>query len=99
MRRRPIAVPALDMTTISAGGGSVAWVDGAGFLDVGPHSAGAEPGPACYGRGGTEPTVTDADVVCGFLNPDYFLGGTQKLDVAAAQAPLKSPIADPLGFC
>jgi len=96
--RRQIDVPALDMTTISAGGGSVAWVDGAGFLDVGPHSAGAEPGPACYGRGGTEPTVTDADVVCGFLNPDYFLGGTQKLDVAAAQAALKSHIADPLGL-
>ncbi|MFL6934035.1 MAG: hydantoinase/oxoprolinase family protein [Xanthobacteraceae bacterium] len=94
--RRQIDVPALDMTTISAGGGSVAWVDGSGFLNVGPHSAGAEPGPVCYGRGGTEPAVTDADVVCGFLNPDYFLGGAQKLDVAAAQAALKSRIADPL---
>jgi N-methylhydantoinase A len=94
--RRQIDVPALDMTTISAGGGSVAWVDGSDFLNVGPHSAGAEPGPACYGRGGAEPTVTDADVVCGFLNPDYFLGGAQKLDVAAAHAALKSRIADPL---
>jgi N-methylhydantoinase A len=94
--RRQIDVPALDMTTISAGGGSVAWVDQSGFLNVGPRSAGAEPGPACYGRGGTEPAVTDADLVCGFLNSDYFLGGAQRLDVAAAQAALNSHIADPL---
>ena len=73
--RRQIDVPALDMTTISAGGGSIAWIDGGGFLNVGPQSAGADPGPACYGRGGTRPTVTDADLVCGYLNPDYFLGG------------------------
>src|SRR5262249_52612453 len=69
--RRQIDVPALDMTTISAGGGSIAWIDGGGFLNVGPQSAGADPGPACYGRGGTRPTVTDADLVCGYLNPDY----------------------------
>jgi N-methylhydantoinase A len=94
--RRPIEVPALDMTTISAGGGSIAWIDGGGFLNVGPHSAGADPGPACYGRGGTWPTVTDADLVCGHLNPDYFLGGAQKLDPAAARAALKAHIADPL---
>ena len=75
--RRQVDVPALDMTTISAGGGSIAWIDGGGFLTVGPQSAGADPGPACYGRGGTRPTVTDADLVCGFLNPDYFLGGAQ----------------------
>ena len=81
--RRQIDVPALDMTTISAGGGSIAWIDGGGFLNVGPQSAGADPGPACYGRGGDGPTVTDADLVCGYLNPDYFLGGTQRLDVAA----------------
>ena len=92
--RRQIDVPALDMTTISAGGGSVAWVDGAGFLMVGPQSAGADPGPACYGRGGQQPTVTDADVVCGYLNPDYFLGGAQKLDVAASHAAIKARIAD-----
>ena len=67
--RRQIDVPALDMTSISAGGGSIAWIDGGGFLNVGPQSAGADPGPACYGRGGTRPTVTDADVVCGYLNP------------------------------
>src|SRR5882762_10238245 len=62
--RRAIDVPALDMTSISAGGGSIAWIDGGGFLNVGPQSAGADPGPACYGRGGTQPTVTDADLVC-----------------------------------
>jgi N-methylhydantoinase A len=94
--RRQIDVPALDMTSISAGGGSIAWIDGGGFLNVGPQSAGADPGPACYGRGGTQPTVTDADVVCGYLNPDYFLGGAQKLDAAASRAALKTRIADPL---
>jgi N-methylhydantoinase A len=94
--RRQIDVPALDMTTISAGGGSVAWIDGSGFLNVGPQSAGADPGPACYGRGGTRPTVTDADLVCGYLNPGYFLGGAQTLDVAAAHAALETHIAAPL---
>jgi N-methylhydantoinase A len=94
--RRQIDVPALDMTSISAGGGSIAWLDGGGFLTIGPHSAGADPGPACYGRGGTRPTVTDADVVCGYLNPDYFLGGAQALDAAAAAEALRTHIADPL---
>src|SRR5712691_10495476 len=94
--RRQIDVPALDMTTISAGGGSIAWVDGRGFLNVGPASAGADPGPACYGRGGTEPTVTDADVACGFLDPDYFLGGAQTLDAAASHRALAAHVADPL---
>ena len=94
--RRQIDVPALDMTTISAGGGSIAWIDGGGFLNVGPQSAGADPGPACYGRGGTRPTVTDADLVCGFLNPNYFLGGAQALDVAAARAALAAQVGEPL---
>jgi N-methylhydantoinase A len=94
--RRQVDVPALDMTTISAGGGSIAWIDGGGFLNVGPHSAGADPGPACYGRGGTRPTVTDADLLCGYLNPNYFLGGAQTLDIAASRAALKTHIADPL---
>jgi N-methylhydantoinase A len=93
--RRQVDVPALDLTTISAGGGSIAAVEG-GFLTVGPTSAGADPGPACYGRGGTQPTVTDADLVCGFLNPDYFLGGAQKLDAAAAHAALQRYVAAPL---
>jgi N-methylhydantoinase A len=94
--RRQIDVPALDMTSISAGGGSIAWIDGGGFLNVGPQSAGADPGPACYGRGGTRPTVTDADLVCGFLNPEYFLGGAQALDIKAARAALVTHIAGPL---
>src|SRR5438876_897986 len=94
--RRQVDVPALDMTSISAGGGSIAWIDGAGFLNVGPQSAGADPGPACYGRGGLRPTVTDADLVCGYLNPDYFLGGAQKLSVAASRAALKAHVGDPL---
>jgi N-methylhydantoinase A len=94
--RRQVDVPALDMTTISAGGGSIAWIEGGGFLNVGPQSAGADPGPACYGRGGVQPTVTDADLVCGYLNPDYFLGGTQRLDVAASRAALEAHVASPL---
>ncbi|HEX9465075.1 MAG TPA: hydantoinase/oxoprolinase family protein, partial [Alphaproteobacteria bacterium] len=96
--RRPLGVPALDMTSISAGGGSIAWIDRGGFLCVGPRSAGAEPGPVCYRRGGESPTVTDADVVLGYLNPDYFLGGAQKLDKAAAAAAIEAKIARPLGL-
>ncbi|HEY6259620.1 MAG TPA: hydantoinase/oxoprolinase family protein [Xanthobacteraceae bacterium] len=94
--RRQIDVPALDMTSISAGGGSLAWIDGGGFLNVGPQSAGADPGPACYRRGGTRPTVTDADLVCGYLNPEYFLGGAQVLDIRAAREALTTHIAEPL---
>jgi N-methylhydantoinase A len=94
--RRQVDVPALDMTTISAGGGSIAGIDGGGFLTVGPQSAGADPGPACYGRGGTRPTVTDADLACGFLNPDYFLGGKQRLDAAASLTALQTLVAGPL---
>jgi len=94
--RRQLDVPALDLTTISAGGGSIVWIDRAGFLSVGPQSAGADPGPVCYGRGGEDPTVTDADLVCGFLDPDYFLGGTQKLDAGAARAALETRIAAPM---
>ena len=96
--RRQVDVPALDMTTISAGGGSIAWIDPGGFLNIGPRSAGADPGPACYNRGGGEPTVTDADLVCGCLNAEYFLGGAQKLDVAAARNALEAHVARPLGI-
>lgn len=71
----PIAIPTIDVQTLGAGGGSVAWVDQGGMLNVGPRSAGAVPGPACYGRGNTEPTVTDANLILGRLNPHYFLGG------------------------
>lgn len=76
----PISVPVTDVVEIGAGGGSIAWVDDAGALHVGPYSAGSEPGPACYGRGGREPTVTDAELVAGVLNPDYFLGGQLQVE-------------------
>ena len=82
--RERIALPSLDITTLGAGGGSIARVDGGGLLKVGPQSAGAEPGPACYGQGGREATVTDASVVLGFLDPDNFLGGASRLDRQAA---------------
>ncbi len=80
----PIQVPMIDIHTIGAGGGSIAWIDKGGMLRVGPQSAGAAPGPACYGRGGENATVTDANVVLGRINPDYFLGGKMKLDAEAA---------------
>jgi len=81
----PVRTPMVDVNTIGAGGGSIAWIDAAGGLRVGPRSAGAEPGPACYGRGGDEATVTDASVVLGYLNPARFAGGVMALDVAAAE--------------
>jgi N-methylhydantoinase A len=82
----PVAVPMVDMHTIGAGGGSIASLDSGGMLQVGPDSAGADPGPACYGRGGRQPTVTDANLVLGRLRPDAFLGGRMSLDVDAAKA-------------
>lgn len=82
----PIRVPVLDIHTVGAGGGSVAWIDAGGALRVGPRSAGATPGPACYGNGGEEATVTDADLVLGRLAADHFLGGERTLDVAAAES-------------
>ncbi len=84
----PVQVPTVEIIEIGAGGGSVVWSDSAGGLHVGPRSAGADPGPACYGRGGTEPTLTDANLVLGRLDPDYFLGGTRPLDTAAAEKAL-----------
>lgn len=96
--RRPMGVPALDLTTISAGGGSIAWIDRGGFLCVGPQSAGAAPGPACYGKGGEDPAVTDADIALGYLNPGYFLGGSQTLDKEASEKALEEKIAKPLGM-
>jgi N-methylhydantoinase A len=81
----PVRTPMVDVNTIGAGGGSIAWIDASGGLRVGPRSAGAEPGPACYGRGGDETTVTDASVVLGYLNPARFAGGTMVLDVDAAE--------------
>src|SRR5262249_24191369 len=78
----PIRIPLLDINTIGAGGGSIVWVDEGGMLRVGPRSAGADPGPACYGRGGTEPTLTDAHVVRGTVRPEAFLGGRMHIDAA-----------------
>jgi N-methylhydantoinase A len=89
----PILAPTIDIVEIGAGGGSIAWVDKAGALQVGPVSAGADPGPACYGWGGDQPTVTDASVVAGRINPEYFLGGEIPLDTKKAEDALK-PIAD-----
>ena len=82
----PISAPFVDVISIGAGGGSIAWVDKGGFLRVGPQSAGSEPGPACYDRGGSEPTVTDANLVLGRLNADYFLGGKMKLNTEKSHA-------------
>ncbi len=91
----PAAIPLIDIKSIGAGGGSIAWIDAGGFLRVGPESAGATPGPACYGNGGIKPTVTDANLVLGRLDPGYFLGGRMSLDIDAANAVLK-PLADQL---
>ncbi|MDQ0376008.1 hydantoinase/oxoprolinase family protein [Amycolatopsis thermophila] len=93
---RPVRAPMLDIHTVGAGGGSIAWIDAGGALKVGPGSAGADPGPACYGRG-TEPTVTDANVVLRVLNPEYLLDGRMKIDAAAARTAV-SAVADPLGM-
>ncbi len=93
-----ISSSTVDVHTIGAGGGAIAWVDLAGNLKVGPRSAGARPGPACYGEGGWEPTVTDADLVLGIVNPDNFLGGRKKLDVYAAREAIDKVVATPLGM-
>ena len=94
-----LGMGSVDIRSIGAGGGSIAWLDAGGLLRVGPQSAGARPGPACYGAGGQEPTVTDAAVVLGYLNPAHFLGGKMPLDAAAARAviaPLAAQIGKPL---
>ncbi len=88
----------VDVKNVGAGGGSIAWIDSGGLLRVGPQSAGAEPGPACYGHGGTDATVTDAAVVLGYIDPAYFLGGKLELDAAAAHSAIERAVAGPLGF-
>ncbi|MCB1379347.1 MAG: hydantoinase/oxoprolinase family protein [Alphaproteobacteria bacterium] len=90
--------PSVDVKSVGAGGGSIASVDSGGMLRVGPKSAGAVPGPVCYGRGGTEPTVTDAALVLGYLDPDNFLGGAMALDTAAARKAIEARVARPLGL-
>ena len=90
--------PSIDIKSVGAGGGSIAWVDAGGLLHVGPQSAGAVPGPVCYGAGGTEPTVTDACVTLGYLDPGYFLGGSMELDAASARKAVENHVATPLGL-
>ena len=91
-------IRAVDVTSIGAGGGSIVWIDPGGLLRVGPQSAGADPGPACYGHGGTDATITDAAVVLGWIDPDYFLGGRVPLDAEAAFAAVGRAVAEPLGL-
>jgi N-methylhydantoinase A len=93
----PIRVPVIDLVEVSAGGGSVAWIDRGGALRVGPESAGAEPGPACYGQGGEAPTVTDADVVLGYLDPEWLLGGALRVHAERAREAIEIRVARPLG--
>src|SRR5262249_46042357 len=90
-------IRSVNVKSIGAGGGSLVWIDPGGLLRVGPRSAGADPGPACYGRGGTQATVTDAAVALGYIDPEYFLGGRIPLDADAARAALE-PLAEPLGL-
>jgi N-methylhydantoinase A len=94
----PLRIPVIEMVEIGAGGGSIASVDSLARVNVGPESAGSEPGPACYGRGGNAPTVTDADVVLGRLDPDYFAGGSIKLDATRAVTAVDKAIGQPLGL-
>jgi N-methylhydantoinase A len=93
-----VGFPCIDMKSIGAGGGSIAWVDPGGLLHVGPQSAGASPGPACYGRGGSQPTVTDAALTLGFLDPDNFLGGVMKLRGELALGAIQNHVSKPLGI-
>ena len=97
MLRYRIGIPMIQVETLGAGGGSIGWIDSMGLLQVGPQSAGANPGPACYGQGGTQPTVTDANLVLGYLNPKGLLGGRLPLDLEKARKAIKS-VADPLGI-
>ncbi|CAH1687481.1 N-methylhydantoinase A [Hyphomicrobiales bacterium] len=94
----PVKVPIIELIEIGAGGGSIASIDKLGLIKVGPRSAGAHPGPACYGLGGASPTVTDSNVVLGYLNPDYFLGGSMQLDKTAAARALDQHVGTPLGI-
>ncbi len=96
--RYRIGVPMIQVETLGAGGGSIGWIDDMGLLQVGPHSAGADPGPACYGAGGTEPTTTDANLILGYLNPEALLGGRMTLDRDQAWEAVRARIAEPLGM-
>jgi N-methylhydantoinase A len=98
VNRYALALPSMEINTVGAGGGSIAWIDQGGLLRMGPASAGADPGPACYGRGGSEPTCTDANLVLGLLSASYFAGGRMPLDLAAARRAITERIARPLGL-
>jgi N-methylhydantoinase A len=93
-----VRAPTIDIDSIGAGGGSIAWIDSGGGVHIGPQSAGADPGPACYGRGGTRPTVTDCNLLLGYVDPDSFLGGEFKLDVKAAERAVQEHLAKPLNL-
>src|SRR6059058_141894 len=93
-----LKVPAIDLAEVGAGGGSILWIDSGGAVQVGPHSAGAVPGLVCYRQGGTEPTVTDANIVLGYINPDHLVGGALQLDAEASRAAIAEKIARPLGM-
>jgi N-methylhydantoinase A/oxoprolinase/acetone carboxylase beta subunit len=94
----PVRVPTIELIEIGAGGGSIARIDELGLLKIGPESASADPGPACYGLGGKKPTVTDADAVLGYLNPDFFLGGRMSLNLAAAEEAIRKEVAEPMNL-
>ena len=98
INRNLISLPMVSIHTIGSGGGSIAWIDSGGLLQVGPQSAGASPGPACYGRGGKLPTCSDANLLLGYLNPGFFLGGDMSLDSSLAEAAVKDRIAGPLNM-
>jgi N-methylhydantoinase A len=98
VERMALALPSMEIVTIGAGGGSIGWIDDGGLLRMGPQSAGAKPGPACYGGGGEQPTCSDANLLLGYLNADYFAGGRIRLDVEAAWNAIAGVIATPLGL-
>ena len=93
-----LKVPAIDLAEVGSGGGSIIWIDAGGALQIGPHSAGASPGPVCYDLGGSEPTLTDANVVLGYINPEHLVGGALKLNAAKARSVIAKAIAPPLGM-
>ncbi|MEM7028502.1 MAG: hydantoinase/oxoprolinase family protein [Chloroflexota bacterium] len=98
VNKRPVLQPTIDIISVGAGGGSIAWIDEAGAFRVGPMSAEADPGPVCYGKGGTEPTVTDAHLVLGRINPNNFLGHRMAMDIEGAKKAIQGKIAEPLGL-
>jgi N-methylhydantoinase A len=93
-----LKVPAIDLAEVGAGGGSLVWIDAGGSLQVGPHSAGASPGPVCYDQGGTQPTITDANIILGYINPQYLVGGALRLNADRARQVFEAQIARPLGL-